>query len=91
MKMNITGLISNDGTEIGPIEATTRNMTIEITGTAGTISGSKSVSGETYTIADTYEFTGPTETFDIDVNVPGTMIMLSTTGTFTSAALITEG
>ncbi len=91
MKMNITGLINTDGTVLGPIEATTRHMTIEVTGTAGTITGAKSVDGETFTDVDTYDFTGPTETFDIDVNTPGTIIQLTTTGTFTAASIITEG
>ena len=91
MKTNITGLITNEGTAIGPIAATTRHMTVQITGEAGTITGSKSVDGETFTDVDTYDFTGPTETFDIDVNTPGTIIQLSTTGTFTEAWLILEG
>lgn len=91
MKTNITGLITNEGTAIGPIEATTRHMTVQITGEAGTITGSKSVDGETFTEVDTYDFTGPTETFDIDVNAAGTVIQLTTTGSFTSAWLILEG
>lgn len=91
MKTNITGLITNEGTAIGPIAATTRHMTVQITGEAGTITGSKSVDGETFTDVDTYDFTGPTETFDIDVNTPGTIIQLTTTGSFTSAWLILEG
>ena len=91
MKQNLTALISNDGKSLGPIAATTRNMTIEITGTAGTITGAKSVNGEVFTDTDTFTFTGPTETFDIDVNVAGTIIQLTTTGTFESAWIITEG
>lgn len=91
MKTNITGLITNEGTAIGPIAATTRHMTVQITGEAGTITGSKSVDGETFTDVDTYDFTGPTETFDIDVNAAGTVIQLTTTGSFTSAWLILEG
>lgn len=93
MKTEITGLIQEGGTVLGPIEATTRHMTIEISGTAGTITGAKNVSGryDTYTDVDTYEFTGPVETFDIDVNTPGTIIMLKTTGTFVNAVLLTEG
>lgn len=91
MKTEISGLIKENGTELGPIEATTRHMTIEITGAAGTITGSKSVAGLEFTEVDTYEFTGPTETFDIDVNAAGTLVMLTTTGSFTSAYLITEG
>ena len=91
MKTEITGLIQEGGTVLGPIEATTRHMTIEIVGEAGTITGAKSINGETFTDVDTYDFTGPTETFDIDVNTPGTIIQLSTTGTFTEAWLITEG
>lgn len=91
MKTNITGLIQEGGTVLGPIEATTRHMTIQLTGTAGTITGAKSLDGETFTNADTYTFTGPTETFDIDVNTPGTIIQLTTTGTFTEGWLITEG
>ena len=91
MKTNITGLIQEGGTVLGPIEATTRHMTIQITGTAGTITGAKCVKGDVFTDVDTYDFTGPTETFDIDVNTPGTIIQLTTTGSFTSAWLITEG
>ena len=91
MKTEVTGLLNEGGTVLGPIEATTRHMVIEITGTSGTITGAKSVNGKTFTDADTYEFTGPTETFDIDVNTPRTIIQLTTTGTITSAWLITEG
>lgn len=91
MKINITGLIQEGGTVIGPIEATTRHMTIQITGTAGTITGAKSVTGEVFTAVDTYDFSGPTETFDIDVDTAGTIIQLTTTGTITEAWLITEG
>ena len=91
MKTNITGLIQEGGTVLGPIEATTRHMTIQITGTAGTITGSKCVQGEVFTDVDTYDFGGDTETFDIDVNAAGTVIQLTTTGSFTSAWLITEG
>ncbi len=91
MKQNLTELISNDGKSLGPIEATTRNMTIEITGTEGTITGAKSVNGEVFTDTDTFDFSGPTETFDIDVNVAGTIVKLTTTGTITAAWLITEG
>lgn len=91
MKTNVTGLLNADGTVLGPISGTTRHMTIQITGTAGTITGSKLVNGETFTDVDTYDFTGPTETFDIDVNTPGTVIQLTTTGTITEAWLITEG
>ena len=91
MKQNLTELISNDGKTLGPIEATTRNMTIELTGTAGTITGAKSVNGEVFTDTDTFDFSGPTETFDIDVNVAGTIVKLTTTGTITAAWLITEG
>ena len=91
MKTEITGLLNAAGTVLGPIAATTRHMVIEVTGTAGTITGAKSVNGEVFTDADTYTFTGPTETFDIDVNTPGTIIQLTTTGTITSAWLITEG
>ena len=89
--MNITGLLNNSGTVLGPIEATTRHMTIEITGTAGIITGAKSVKGDVFTDVDTYEFLGDTDTFDIDVNTPGTIIQLTTTGTFEDAWLITEG
>ena len=91
MKMNVTGLLNGDGTVLGPIEATTRHMTIEVTGTSGTITGAKSIDGETFTDVDTYDFSGPTETFDIDVNTPGTVIQLTTTGTITAATIITEG
>lgn len=91
MKTNITGLIQEGGKVLGPIEATTRHMTIEIVGEAGTITGAKSVNGETFTDVDTYDFTGPVETFDIDVNVSATVIQLTTTGSFTSAWLILEG
>lgn len=91
MKTNITGLIQEGATVLGPIEATTRHMTIQLTGTAGTITGAKSADGETFTDVDTYDFTGETETFDIDVNTPGTIIQLTTTGTFTAGLLITEG
>lgn len=91
MKTEITGLLNEAGTVLGPIEATTRHMTIQITGTAGTITGAKSVTGEVFTNMDTYTFSGPTETFDIDVDCPGTIIQLTTTGTITSAWLITEG
>ena len=91
MKTEITGLLNAAGTVLGPIKATTRHMVIEVTGTAGTITGAKSVNGEVFTDADTYTFTGPTETFDIDVNTPGTIIQLTTTGTFTAGLLITEG
>lgn len=89
-KYDITSLITST-TELGPITGTTRHMTIEITGTEGTITGYKSVNGETFTAVDTYDFAGDTETFDIDVNVPGTVVKLTTTGTFTAATLITEG
>lgn len=91
MRTEITGLIQEGGQVIGPIEATTRHMTIEITGEAGTITGSKSINGEVFTDVDTYAFTGPVETFDIDVNAAGTVIQLTTTGSFTSAWLILEG
>lgn len=91
MKSEITSLISQDSKTLGPIAGTTRHMTIEVTGTAGTITGSKSVNGEVFTDVDTYTFTGPTETFDIDVNAVGTLIKLTTTGTFTAVYLITEG
>lgn len=91
MKTEITGLIQEGGTVLGPIAATTRHMTVEITGTAGAITGAKSVNGETFTSVDVYDFAGPTETFDIDVNTPNTVIQLTTTGTFEEAWLITEG
>ena len=91
MKTEITGLIQEGGTVLGPIEATTRHMTIEIAGEAGTITGAKSVNGEVFTDVATYDFTGPVETFDIDVNTPGTVVQLTTTGSFTSASLIMEG
>ena len=91
MKTEITGLIQEGGTVLGPIEATARHMTIEIVGEAGTITGAKSINGETFTDVDTYDFTGPVETFDIDVNAAGTVIQLTTTGSFTSAWLILEG
>ena len=91
MKTNITGLLNEGGTVLGPINGTTRHMTVQITGTAGTITGGKLVDGETFTDVDTYDFTGPTETFDIDVNTPCTVIQLTTTGTITEAWLITEG
>ena len=91
MKQNLTELISNDGKTLGPIEATTRNMTIEITGERGTITGAKSVLGREFTDTDTFDFVGPVETFDINVNVAGTIIKLTTTGTFETAWLITEG
>lgn len=84
-------MIQERNTIIGPIEATTRHMTVEITGTAGTITGAKSVNGEVFSAVDTYDFAGPTETFDIDVNTPNVIIQLTTTGTFTEAWLITEG
>lgn len=91
MKTDITSLITNEGKSLGPFGATSRHMTIEITGTAGTITGAKSVNSEVFTDVDTYDFTGPTETFDIDVNAAGTIVQLTTTGTFTAASLITEG
>lgn len=90
MKSNISSLITGD-TVLGPITGTTRHMTIEVTGTAGTITGAKSVTGEVFTDVDTYDFTGPTETFDIEVDAAGTIIKLTTTGTFTAVWLITEG
>lgn len=89
MIYDISSSIGNDGTTIGPITAT-RNMTIQITGEAGTITGAISVDGETFTDMDTYSFTGPTETFDIVVGTNGTVIQLTTTGTFSSATLIKE-
>lgn len=91
MKTEITGLIQEGGTVLGPIEATTRHMTIQIKGEAGKITGAKSVTGDSYSNIDTYTFTGPKETFDIDVNTPGTIIQLTTTGSFMEAWLITEG
>lgn len=91
MKSNITSLITNEGKTLGPIEGSTRHMTIEITGTAGTITGAKSVNGEVFTSVDAYDFAGPTETFDIDVNARDTIVQLTTTGTFEEAWLITEG
>ena len=91
MKTEVTGSIKEGGTVLGPIEATTRHMTIEIVGEAGTITGAKSINGESFTDVDTYDFTGPVETFDIDVNAAGTVIQLTTTGSFTSAWLILEG
>ena len=91
MKTNITGLIQDGSTVLGPIAATTRHMTVEITGTAGAITGAKSVNGEVFTSVDAYDFAGPTETFDIDVNTRDTIVQLTTTGTFEEAWLITEG
>ena len=91
MKTNISGLILEEGKVIGPIAATTRHMTIQIEGREGTITGAKSVDGINFTDVDTYEFTGPIETFDIDVNAAGTIIQLTTTGVFGDAWLITEG
>lgn len=91
MKINVTGLINNLGTVLGPIEATTRHMTIEIFGEPGIITGAKSVLGDVFTDMDTYSFNGPKETFDIDVNCPGTIIQLTTTGIINKAYLITEG
>lgn len=91
MKTEITGLLNAAGTVLGPIAATTRHMVIEVEGEAGTITGAKSVTGKAFTDADTYDFTGPQETFDIDVNTPGTIILLTTTGIITRAWLITEG
>ena len=73
MKTEITGLIQEGGTVLGPI------------------TGAKSINGEAFTDVDTYDFTGPVETFDIDVNAAGTVIQLTTTGSFTSAWLILEG
>ena len=91
MDTNITSLISADGKSLGPIVATTRHMTVEVIGTAGVITGAKSVKGEEFTGVDVYDYTGPDETFDIDVNTPNTVIQLTTTGSFTEAWLITEG
>ena len=91
MKTEITGLIKEGGMVLGPIEATTRHMTIQIKGEAGTITGAKCIIGDVFTDVDTYDFTGPVETFDIDVNAAGTVIQLTTTGSFTSAWLILEG
>ena len=91
MKTEITGLIQEGGTVLGPIEATTRHMTIEIVGEAGTITGAKCIIGDVFTDVDTYDFTGPVETFEIDVNAAGTVIQLTTTGIFDSAWLILEG
>ena len=68
-----------------------KKRSIEIVGETGTITGAKSVNGEAFTDVDTYNFNGPVETFDIDVNVAGTSIQLTTTGSFTSAWLILEG
>lgn len=91
MRSNIKSLITGGGKNLGPIMGTTRHMTIEVTGTPGTITGSKSVTGVAYTEMDTYDFEGPVETFDIDVDAFGTFVHLSTTGTFTDAWIITEG
>lgn len=91
MKSTITSLINEAGTQLGPIEGTSRHMAIQITGTAGTITGSISVDGETFTDIDTYSFTGPTETLSIEAPAAGIYMKLTTTGTFTAAYLITEG
>lgn len=89
MKTEITSLIN--GNTLGPIEGTTPNMVIEIVGTAGTITGSISVNGETWTDVDTYDMTGTDETFNIYVAAAGVLVKLTTTGSFTEAYLIKEG
>lgn len=89
MKDTITSLINEAGTELGPFTASS-HMAIQITGEAGTITGSISVDGETFTDIDTYSFTGPTETLNIDA-VAGVQVKLTTTGTFTAALLVKEG
>lgn len=82
-------MINEAGTSLGPIVAS-RNMTLQATGTAGTVTGYISLDGETWTAINTYSFTGETETFDILVNTPGTLVKLETTGTFTAAMLLKE-
>ena len=90
MSDNITGLINEAGTTLGPFVAS-RHMAVQITGEAGTITGSISVDGETFTDIDTCSFTGPTETLSIEAPAAGVMVQLTTTGTFTAALLIKEG
>lgn len=89
MKDTITSLISEDGSTLGPFIAS-RHMAVQITGEAGTITGSISVDGETFTDIDTYSFTGPTETISIEAPVAGVSVKLTTTGSFTAAELVKE-
>ena len=83
-----TSLINEAGTDLGPIERTSRNMAIQVTGEAGTITGSTSIDGVNFSDIDTYDFTGPTEV--IAVTVPCTIVKFTTTGTFTEAWVVTE-
>ena len=89
--LDVSNYITADNTELGPLSNTRRHMTVEITGTAGTITAMVSVNGDVYTETDTFDFVGPVETFDIDLNVDGTKVKLVTTGTITKALLIMEG
>ena len=88
--LDVSNYITADNTELGPLSNTVRHMTVEITGTAGTITAMVSVNGDVYTETDTFDFVGPVETFDIDLNVDGTKVKLVTTGTITKALLIME-
>lgn len=88
--IDVSNYITADNTVLGPLTNTVRHMTVEITGTTGTITAMVSVNGDVYTDTDTFAFVGPVETFDIDLNVDGTKVMLKTTGTITKAILIME-
>ena len=88
--LDVSNYITDGNTVLGPLTNTVRHMTVEITGTTGTITAMVSVNGDVYTETDTFDFVGPVETFDIDLNVDGTKVMLKTTGTITKAMLIME-
>lgn len=88
VRTDVSNYITGEGKVLGPLTDTTRHMTVEITGTAGTVTALQSVNGDVYTEVDTFDFSGPTETFDIDVNVDGTKVKLTTTGTFAKVWLL---
>lgn len=89
MKANL--IISEDGKSTTFI-AGSRHMSVEMVGTAGTISGSTSHAEDgTFTainsiVMDTTDFT-----FGIDVDCAGVAVKLETTGSFTSGTVIMEG
>lgn len=72
--------------------AGSRHMSVSVSGTVGTITGSISHAEDgTYTPISTIVMDAADFTFGIDVDCAGVAVKLETTGTFTSATIIMEG
>lgn len=67
-------------------------MSVQVTGTTGTLTGRTSHSQDgTFTDQNTIQMDSTDMTFGLDVNCAGEWVEIETSGTITSATLITEG